>query len=404
MTASCPPRPRSLPLPDPARSRARRLPRLWSALLGALALGLPGPAAAEDRLLAEMVGFSGAIAFAGTAAPGMVIAAVRDGETAFAGFGETARGNGIAPTVDTMMRVASISKVFCGDVLAGLIAEPLLGMAAPVEDYMPAEVRIPQKDGRSLTVGDLVTQTSGLPREFPRGAGTPGDPYAGHDVAAIARAMQGDPFLFAPGTGALYSNWGFDLLGLAIAGAAGMPYAEALAARVLAPRGMADTVFNPRPGDAGRLMQGHGFDGAPLPFVPTPETMECASGLYTTAADMQKWLAWHVAPGPGDVDGARRLIDHAAWRWRDGLSPALGLDDGGHPMDAMALGWVVILPEGDRPMILHKSGGRQGMFTYVAIAPARRIGVFAAINQFDAAGFELMVKTANNLIARIAPR
>jgi D-alanyl-D-alanine-carboxypeptidase/D-alanyl-D-alanine-endopeptidase len=372
-------------------------------LLLAAALACAPAARAADRLLEEMVTFTGQITFLGAGAPGLVIAAVRNGETAFAGFGETARGSGITPTADTMMRIASISKVFCGDVLASLVARGEIGLADPVQSHLRRGFAVPGKDGRTLSILDLATQTTGLPREMKQTGGTPEDPYAGHTREAMITALTGDPFLFAPGTGALYSNLGFDLLGLAIGAAAGKPYAEVLEERVLAPRGMADTVFNPRPGDAGRLMQGHGFDGAPLPFVPTPATMECASGLYTTPGDMLKWIGWHLAKG-GAEDDARRAIDHASWVRRDGLSPVLGLDDGGAPMDAMALGWVVVEPQGDHPLILHKSGGRQGMFTFVALAPTRGLGVFAAINQFDAAGFAMMVDRVDKLIYQLAPR
>lgn len=73
-------------------------------------------------------------------------------------------------------------------------------------------------------------------------------------------------------------------------------------------------------------------------------------------------------------------------------------------MDAMALGWVVVEPDGNHPLVLHKSGGRQGMFTYVAIAPTRGIGVFAAINQFSTAGFTSMVERVNKIIFQLAPR
>src|SRR6188472_786497 len=90
---------------------------LVSALSAAcIALSAQG-AAAQDPLLDEAVGFAGAIAFLGSGAPGLVIAAVRDGETAFAGFGEISRGSGKAPEADTLMRIASISKAFCGDLM-----------------------------------------------------------------------------------------------------------------------------------------------------------------------------------------------------------------------------------------------------------------------------------------------
>ena len=73
-------------------------------------------------------------------------------------------------------------------------------------------------------------------------------------------------------------------------------------------------------------------------------------------------------------------------------------------MAAMALGWVATEAEGDHPAILHKSGGRQGMLPYVAIAPSRGIGVFLAINQFTTAGFATIVERANKLVFQLAPR
>ena len=79
------------------------------------------------------------------------------------------------------------------------------------------------------------------------------------------------------------------------------------------------------------------------------------------------------------------------------------MDEFGH-MDAMGLAWVIMEPEGDRPLILQKAGGLQGVFSYVAFAPSRGIGVCAAINAFDIAAGLAMAKTANDLIAELAPR
>jgi D-alanyl-D-alanine-carboxypeptidase/D-alanyl-D-alanine-endopeptidase len=165
---------------------------------------------------------------------------------------------------------------------------------------------------------------------------------------------------------------------------------------------MTSTTFNLAPGDEANAMQGHDFFGAPLPFVPTPVSIECAAGLHATAADMQKFMAWHLDRDAAEDTEVRRM-SHAAWLWRDGLTPLVGLDDAGE-MAAMSLGWVVVAPEGTRPLILQKTGGLQGMFSYVAIAPERGVGVFTAMNAFSVGGFPLMVTTANNLIAELAPR
>ena len=53
---------------------------------------------------------------------------------------------------------------------------------------------------------------------------------------------------FAAGTGALYSNFGFDMLALGLADAAGKPYEALLSERVLEPMGLNDTGLSVAPG------------------------------------------------------------------------------------------------------------------------------------------------------------
>src|SRR5262245_52632808 len=100
-----------------------------SCFTAACVIAASATASAEDRLLEEAVGFTGGIAFLSSGAPGLVIAAVRDGETAFAGFGEIRKGSGQAPDEHTLMRVASISKVFCGDLMGSMIVDGTIGPA-----------------------------------------------------------------------------------------------------------------------------------------------------------------------------------------------------------------------------------------------------------------------------------
>ena len=66
------------------------------------------------------------------------------------------------------------------------------------------------------------------------------------------------------------------------------------------------------------------------------------------------------------------------------------LDDAG-PMDAMGLGWIINMPVGNQPLVLQKSGGLQGSFAYLAIAPTHGAAVFFAVNEFSTAGFTAAV-------------
>jgi serine-type D-Ala-D-Ala carboxypeptidase/endopeptidase len=334
--------------------------------------------------------------------PALVIGVVEDGQTSIHGFGAREDGASAEPDGNTLFRIGSITKVFAGQVLASLAADGVVSLADPLTRYVP-EFASPLSGGaRPIRLVDLATHSAGLPREVPHAPGPAADPFANTTREAFATWLKANPLRFHPGTSILYSNFGFDLLATALSAAAGKPYPELISERVLKPLGLVDTTFAPEGDQTARLLRGHDPDGAAVPYVPTGEVMLGSSGLYSTARDLLRWLNWHLDRF-SDQRAAERLIDHAAWLWRDGLDSVFGMDEAGR-MDAMGLGWVIMQPEGDRPLILQKSGGLQGVFSYAAFAPARNIGVIAAISVLNLGGFAAMAQAANALLAQLAPR
>jgi D-alanyl-D-alanine-carboxypeptidase/D-alanyl-D-alanine-endopeptidase len=372
------------------------------ATIVAAQIGACGHAAAEDRLLTEAVNFTSAMTYFTIKVPGFVLIAVRDGETAFAGFGRISDTVDKSPDADTLFRIGSISKVFCGAVLASMVLDGKVRFSDRLQDRLGYDVTLPEKGGHPIRLIDLATHASGLPRELSRPFGPDNDPYGTHTKEAQVADLRTDPLLFAPGTAVLYSNFGFELLGAALANAGGKPYAELLKERVLDPLAMKDTVFDLRRGDEARVARGHNFDGSPLASAPTPTTIECPGGLYSSANDMARWMKWHLDRF-ATTDRELRLLDHAAYLYRDGLMSVVGLDEAG-PMDAMGLGWVINMPAGNRPLILQKTGGLQGNFSYLAIAPTRGVAAFFAMNAYNISGLEAAVAATNGLIAQLAPR
>jgi serine-type D-Ala-D-Ala carboxypeptidase/endopeptidase len=381
-------------------------PPAWTLALAALcttgAIFASATARAEDKLLREIVEFNGVMMFLDSRAPAMIVGAVRHGEAVVVGFGETSDGSGKAPDGQTMLRIGSITKAFTGQVLADRVAKGSVKFTDRLQDRLGWPVKVPERSGRPIRLIELATHTSGLPREVDRTPGPPDDPFRTLTQDAYIKGLQSDPLLFPPGTGGLYSNFAFDLLAAALSNASGKPYDALLKESVLDPAGLKDTVLMLRDGDAARLLQGHNFDGKPLPNVTATAVMAGASSLYSTPNDVLRWLAWHLdrfSPQGAEL----RLIDHAAYVPRDGLNPVSGFDEAGH-MDAMGLGWVVMAAKGDRPLILQKAGGLQGIFSYAAFAPTRDVGVFVAINQFNLGAAIAMMAAANALIEQLAPR
>lgn len=357
-------------------------------------------ARADKDLLEETVGFMAQIIYLQAGTPAFIIGAIKDGETFVAGYGEFAQGSGAAPDGDTPMRVGSITKVFTGQVLAAMVADGSVSFTDPASMYLDWDITWPQIDGREIRLIDLATHSSGLPREIVYENGPPEDPYLYKTLQAYQDNLDADPLMFKPGSGVSYSNFGFDLLAHVLAGAAGRPYEELLNQYVLEPAGLTGTAFELMPDQQAIAMQGHAPGGAPMPLVPTGDVIVGSSGLHTTTNDMLKWFAWHMDHNDPTGDEVR-LLDHTSYVTRDGMDVVLGMDASGH-MDALALGWVVMEPNEGRPLILQKSGGRQGMLVYGAFAPSQNIGVFAAINAFDFNATTRVNAAVNALIGQLS--
>lgn len=378
---------------------ARRL-TLRMAAAAIVSLCVHGTARA-DALLDEVVEFTGTVLFLEQKVPGLVIGAVRNGETAIHGFGAASDG-GEAPDGDTVMRIGSITKAFTGQILAQLAVDGTVSLTQRLGKTAPDLGSGADPNVANIRLVDIATQSAGLPRELPHEPGPPDDPFAPITREAFANWLKTEKLLYAPGTGVLYSNFAFDLLAIALSEAAKRPYPELLEEHITGPLGMTDTTFVLTDAQKSRLMQGHGFDGKALPDVPTGDVIVGSGGLYSTPKDLLRWMQWHLDRFGTDGEETR-LVDHAAYLVRDGLKPVSGMDESGH-MDAMSLGWVVMMPEGDRPLILQKAGGLRGTFSYIAFAPTRGVAAFVAINEFKFGAAMAMAAVVNEMIATLAPR
>src|SRR5262249_15742343 len=285
-----------------------------------------------------IVAFTGQVFIIDTKVPAVVIAATRDGATSVKGFGERAGQNSPPPDGDTIMRLGSITKAFTGEMLAHLTAAGTVGLTQPLAKWAPDLTAGASSDAQRIRLIDLATHAGGLPREVPHEPGPDDDPFATITREAFAAWLKEKPLLFAPGTAILYSNFGFDLLAIALQEAAKKPYPELLKDPITRPLPMQATSFVLTDEQTTRLMEGHAPDGTKMPDVPTGSLIVGSGGLYSTPNDLLRWMQWHLDRlGPKDAEV--RVLDHALYVVRDGLKTVSGMDESGH-MDAMGLGWA----------------------------------------------------------------
>ena len=315
------------------------LPRLRPLLLSMLSLSAGGALAAPTldanvRERAETLVRDGKHA-------SLVIAVIDGKNSAVYGFGRARPGDKGVPDADTVYEIGSVTKTMTGLLLADAIVAGKAQLDQPVAELLPAYA-IPALAGQKITVGQLATPFSGLPR-LPANL-APADmnnPYADYGDAQLRSFLAGHALTRAPGAAYEYSNLAYGLLGTALAAQVGMSYGDLLQARLFRPLGMGSSAAVTTPALRARLAPGHLADGTPAADWHF-QAIAAAGAVRSSARDMIAYLQSYMrAPGPaqqlavqprevlagqGDGDGVKRVglawvLDQAEGRpfaWHNG--------------------------------------------------------------------------------------
>jgi CubicO group peptidase (beta-lactamase class C family) len=232
--------------------------------------------------------------------PGLVWGLVIDDELRHVGVAGVRDEEAKAPMTEaTVFRIASMTKSFTALAILKLRDEGKLSLEDPVTRWIPELSRstLPTRDSAPIKIRNLLSQSGGFPEDNPWA-----DQRLGISEANLTRWLgQGLPFSTAPDTRYEYSNSGFAVLGLIVTRVAGMPYQKYIRDQLLTKLGMTASTFQysrlPRSERATgyRLVPQGGYqEEAPLP----QGGFDSAGGLATTAHDLGRYIAFHLAAWP----------------------------------------------------------------------------------------------------------
>lgn len=221
--------------------------------------------------------------------PGAVIVITRSDTIFYArGYGMAQLDYGVPITPSTVFMVASVSKQFTAYGIALLALQGAVDLDASVRTYVPElhEYSMP------ITVRQLVHHISGLRDEFGLLAMAG---YRMDDVITkddILRLVYRQRNLnFEPGSEYLYSNSGYTLMAEITERVTGQSFRQWTQTNLFDPLGMQDTHFRDDHTTVIRnLAQGYLSDGDSYKMQLVNYASVGASGLYTTALDLAKWL------------------------------------------------------------------------------------------------------------------
>lgn len=330
----------------------------WAADKLALAASAPPPDSEIRQILVNRIDIQ-------KQGVGIVIGVIDDEGRRIVAHGSLEKGDKRMLDGDTIFEIGSITKVFTALLAADMAEHGEVRLDDPIAKYLPAGVHVPQRKGRQITLIDLATHTSGLPRTLqdirPK---TRLSPFADYSLEQLYSFLSSYELTRDVGSTYQYSNLGFGLLGLGLARRAGTDYESLIESRIAGPLKMKDTRITLTGEMQERLAAGHDAALIAVSRGNSP-TLAGAGALRSTANDLLIFLA--EALGYTDSPLAPPMRTLLATRRPTGQA-----------FMEIAMAWNVDTRKGHE--IIWKNGTTGGYRAFMGYDPRSRVGVVALSN------------------------
>jgi CubicO group peptidase (beta-lactamase class C family) len=274
------------------------------------------------------------------------------------------------PDGDTLFEIASITKTFTVLALEDMVERGEMHLNDPVETYLPESVKVPAHIRKKITLLDLATHTSGLPRDpdnLTPTHGLPENAFADYSVERMYQFLDSYVLTRGPGERVEYSNVGLALLGHVLARKARTSYESLVVERICQPLRMDSTRVILTPEMKSRLATGHDQHGKRAPnwnFLAYDGT----GGLHSSAKDLLKYLSANLGLEKSYLTPLMertRVIRHRNTSYGD-----------------MAMSWSV-RGAGLEPglTLIGHAGGSGGYETFIGLDETQRKGVVVLCSQ-----------------------
>jgi serine-type D-Ala-D-Ala carboxypeptidase/endopeptidase len=296
---------------------------------------------------------------------GIAVGIINEKGVKLINYGKMNAKEGGEVTADSIFEIGSITKAFTGILLADMVARGEMKLDDPISIYLPKTVKAPTRNGKEITLVDLATHTSALPRmptKFnPR---DPKNPYADYTVEQLYEFLSSYTLPRDIGSKYEYSNVGMGLLGHILTLKAKTDYETLVINRICKPLKMNDTRITLSAEQRSRLATGHHTDLNPTPNWDI-KTIEGAGALRSTVNDMLKFMAANLGLVKTEL---LPVLQRSHQFQRKTESPLLDI----------GLGWH-INKRYDTEIIWH-NGGTGGYRTFTGFDPKKRAAVVVLSN------------------------
>jgi CubicO group peptidase (beta-lactamase class C family) len=301
--------------------------------------------------------------------PGISVVLVRGNEVLWSeGFGLADVAKKHVATPDTLYRAGSLAKPLTAIAVMQLAEAGRIDIDQPLAGYLP-EFSIRSRfdtTAEPITVRSVLSHHAGLPTDLNKGM------WSEQPFTAVAAKLREEYAAFPPNLVFSYSNVGYTVLGHMVEKVSGLPYAQYMKSRVLAPLGMTRSAFQQNIATAEDISEGY-RDGKAMTLLPMRDLP--AAGLLTSAADIGRFMQAMLTG---------KTPDHAAFLSPGTLKEIVEPQNKDVALDldvVVGLGWFLerdSIP-GSGTVIRH-GGTTLGFSSELILLPEKHLGVAVLAN------------------------
>lgn len=296
--------------------------------------------------------------------PGAAVAVYIQGKIYYFNYGVADLKTGTPVTKDTLFYIASITKVFTTTLLAEEIENGKIALSDPIVNYIPLLSSTSNLPIDQVDVQNLATYTSSFPREMENFG------VAFGNINGLMNAFKRWQPYNPIGTNYLYSNLGFQVLGLVLQNCTGQSYATLLQQNIFTPLSMQNSyIFVPKNKMFERAT-GYDSNNAPMASDLLTSQLMGSGEIQSSTADLIQFVKANLNNPTNQSTpallNAMQLAQQSFFQIRDNFDIGLGWFKTSGPR----LGTTI-----------YKDGAYPGFSSFMILAPDKQIGVVMLVNK-----------------------
>lgn len=219
-----------------------------------------------------------------------IVVALIDGENVeYYSYGKADLKTGADVDENSIFEIGSISKTFTGIIVADEVVKGKMKLSDPISKYLSEYTKVPTRNDKSITIKDVATHSSSLPRMPDNFApANPNNPYADYTIEMAYDFISSVELTRDIGERYEYSNLGLGMLGHILELQYDKDYEAIMVERIANPLGMNNTRIVFTPEMKKHLAKGHN-NGEEVENWDLP-ALAGAGAIRSSPVDMVKYV------------------------------------------------------------------------------------------------------------------